>query len=274
MTKKLSLFKSWLLLLFLMVGSSAAWAAEETTTYVFTSQTWTATCNNSQADWTNGKNGGGFNNNGIQVTTNTTGDNGTSPISFTNVTKIVATYNTNKSAGAGTIVAKIGDNAEVSKEWKYSSGDGRTANYTVEWVYDTPQTGNVKITLNTTTNSIYLVSVAITTSNSSSAVSTTVSIDDSGITNTDVHSGENAGSLSATVSAGGNVISGATVSWSSTDVNVATIDSEGNVTLHNAGTTTITASYAGESGIYQGSSQDYELTVTDSTPSNGSWVKT
>ncbi len=122
---------NFLLLLLCMIGggASSVWADE--TTYTFTSKSWAATCNNVSANWTSGNDGGGFANNGIQVTTTSSGANGTSPISFNNVTKIVATYNTNKSAGAGSIAAKIGTNTETSNTVGYpGSGDGRTANFT------------------------------------------------------------------------------------------------------------------------------------------------
>lgn len=102
---------------------------------------------------------------------------------------------------------------------------------------------------------------------SSSATATTISIDATGITNTDVYSSTTAGSLSASVTADGTAVEGATVTWSSSDTNVATIDANGAVTLVAAGTTTITASYAGVTDQYQASSTTYELTVTDSSPS-------
>ena len=149
-----------------ILGSLPALGAE--TTYTFTSKSWAATNGGSAANWTSGKDGAGFSNNGIQVTTNATGANGTSPISFTNVTKVVCTYNTNKSKGAGTIDVQVGSNTSKSVEWKFSgSADGTSANFTATVDYSTPETGNVKITLNTTTNSIYLVSVTITTGSGS-----------------------------------------------------------------------------------------------------------
>ena len=99
-------------------------------------------------------------------------------------------------------------------------------------------------------------------------IPTTVTIDATGITNTDVYAGHAAGSLSATVTAGGSAVSGATVTWSSSATSVATINNSGVVTLVAAGTTTITASYAGNS-TYDPSSKTYTLTVTDSTPFDG-----
>lgn len=149
-----------------ILGVLPALGAE--TTYTFTSKSWAATNGGSAANWTSGKDRAGFSNNGIQVTTNATGANGTSPISFTNVTKVVCTYNTNKSKGAGTIDVQVGSNTSKSVEWKFSgSADGTSANFTATVDYSTPETGNVKITLNTTTNSIYLVSVTITTGSGS-----------------------------------------------------------------------------------------------------------
>ena len=127
---------------------------------------------------------------------------------------------------------------------------------------------DVCIYVRATSNSLYCQSYSITyqPSASSSAVATTTTIDDSGITNTDVYAGTAAGSLSASVTAGGNAVEGASVTWTSSDESVATIDENGVVTLVSAGTVTFTASYAGVADEYQASSGTYEMTVTDSTP--------
>ena len=103
---------------------------------------------------------------------------------------------------------------------------------------------------------------------SSSAVATTTTIDDSGITNTDVYAGTAAGSLVATIKDNGNnSVEGATVTWSGNNDDVATINaSTGAVTLVAAGTVTFTATYAGVENEYESSSDTYEMTVTDSTP--------
>ncbi len=145
------------------VTTGADPSADKTYKYVFTSQAWKATLNGSDADWTSVKNGGGFSNNGIQVTASGAGASGTSPVSFTNVTKVVLTYNTNKSQGAGEILVKVGDNTAVGKDAAYGgSGDGRSAYFTLEYEFSPAQNGEINITVNTTTNSIYLVSAEIT----------------------------------------------------------------------------------------------------------------
>ncbi len=100
----------------------------------------------------------------------------------------------------------------------------------------------------------------------SSAVATTTTIDDTGITNTDVYTSTAAGSLAANVTAGGNAVTGATVTWSGNNDAVATIAADGTVTLVAAGSVTFTATYAGVADTYQSSSNTYELTVTSSAP--------
>ena len=96
---------------------------------------------------------------------------------------------------------------------------------------------------------------------------TTTTIDASGITNTDVYTSTAAGSLSASVKEkdAGTAVAGATISWTSSNENVAPIASDGTVTLKKRGSTTITASYEGNS-TYAASSAEYVLTVTNSAP--------
>lgn len=162
MKRKFKILIAAMMLLAMINLTGKTWADE--TTYTFTSASWEATSGGNTANWTSGAAGNGFTSGqGIQVTTTTTGANGTSPVSFPKVSKIVVTYNTNKSQGAGSIGVQIGTNSETTNNVAYSgSGDGRTANYTTTFNYATVQTGNVKITVNTTTNSIWLKSVEIT----------------------------------------------------------------------------------------------------------------
>ena len=101
---------------------------------------------------------------------------------------------------------------------------------------------------------------------SNPAVATTTTINVPSDFNTDIYQGSTAGTLTATVSAEGIPVSGATVTWSSSDTGVATIDANGAVTLVAVGTTTITANYAGVEDQYRPSMGTYELTVIDSSP--------
>lgn len=98
---------------------------------------------------------------------------------------------------------------------------------------------------------------------------TTVTINSTGITNTNKFNGTAAGTLTAavTVTATSAAVAGATVTWSSDDESVATVgETTGVVTLIGEGTTTITASYAGKSGEYKSSSAEYVLNVTNENP--------
>lgn len=148
-----------MLLAVLVSGINAAWADE--TTYTFTSKSWAATSGGDAANWTSGMDGAALTSGrGIQVTTGATGANGTSPVSFTNVTKVVVTYSTNASKGAGSIEVKIGTN---SKYTHTITSTGGTTDRTEEFnMSPSAESGNVKIIVNCTTNSIYIKSVAIT----------------------------------------------------------------------------------------------------------------
>ena len=99
-------------------------------------------------------------------------------------------------------------------------------------------------------------------------IATAITIDDSGITNTNLYYGTAAGKLAAIVTAGGTALNDVTVAWASDDDGVATIASDGTVTLVAAGNATITAAYAGVEGQYKSSSKEYKLTVTNINPSS------
>ena len=136
-------------------------------------------------------------------------------------------------------------------------------------------TNAVKITFSSTSNQIGVKNLTLTYATSGGtvdpSVATTVTIDDSGINNTDVYAGTDAGSLAATVNTvDGAPVTGAIVTWSGNNDAVATIDaSTGAVTLVAAGTVKFTASYAGVENEYKASSATYEMTVTDTTPFAG-----
>ena len=250
--RKFLQLKQWLLVLCMVLGASNLWGAEKTVTYVFTAYDWKATLNGVSANWTSGKAGSGFSNNGIQVTTTSSGANGTSPVSYSNITKVVATYNTNSSKGAGTIEVKIGDNNKTTKDWKYTSGTGTSANYTVQFDYTTAQSGNVKVTLNTTTNSIYLCKVAITYNEDDNKTTPTLTWSENNYTAT-IGGTNTFPTLTEDAESG-------TISYSSSQASVATIASDGTITLVAKGTTTITAT-AASTTTQNEVSASYTLTV-------------
>lgn len=132
--------------------------AAKTYTYTFTSKSWA----DATSSWTSGKDGNGYTaNQGVQVTSGTTGANATSKSSFTNVSKIVVNYCTNKSAGVGTIKVQVGSGTEKSFSVTKPSSGGTTLK-NAEFTFSPSETGNVKITVACDTNSVYINSITIT----------------------------------------------------------------------------------------------------------------
>lgn len=135
--------------------------APNTYSCTFTTSGW-GTADGSDFGWSSVKAGAGFSNNGIQVTKNGSGANANTNKVFTNVSQVVVTYNTNTSAGDGTLDLKIGTNDAHPAAWAYSgSADGRTANFTCTFNVSPTESGVINLKANTTTNSIYIVSVDV-----------------------------------------------------------------------------------------------------------------
>lgn len=128
-------------------------------TYTFSSKSW----GDATSSWTSGKDGNGYTaNQGVQVTSGVTGANATSKSSFTNVSKIVVNYCTNVSKGKGTISVKVGNGTAKSYSVSAPSSGGTTLRNTDDFVFSTHESGTVNITVECSTNSIYINSITIT----------------------------------------------------------------------------------------------------------------
>ena len=142
----------------------------------------------------------------------------------------------------------------------YSFDNETWSNYTEPLTITEPKTIYAKSVKGLDESSV--VSVMIT----KNLAESTVTINATGITNTNVYEGTDAGTLAATVAYNDNAIADAIVTWSGNNNEVATIDAEtGIVTLVAAGTVTFTATYAGNSDYAQATAT-YEMTVTNTDP--------
>ena len=130
-------------------------AAEEETTYTFTSKAWADATNS----WTSNADGNQYNNDnqGVQVTTGTTGAGAEIKNSLDNVSKVVIKYCTNATKGVGSITVTVGT-AELSKDVTKTGG---TELRDLEFAFDN-KSGKVSFKVECTTNSIYVNSVTIT----------------------------------------------------------------------------------------------------------------
>ena len=228
--KKLNLLKSLFLLCALIVGSSSAWATD--VTYVFNSKSWGATVGEDAANWTSGKAGNQMQSGrGVQITTGSTGANATSPESFSNISKIVVTYSTNASSGAGAIKIQVGSGTEKSQN---ATSTGGTTDRNLTYNFSPEETGKVKMTVTCSANSIYVKSVTITYSAGPVVNVTGVVLDQTEIKLTE---GEKT-TLTPTISPAD--ATNKSVTWESNDEDVARVSDEGVVTAVAAGTCTIT----------------------------------
>ena len=152
-----------------------------------------------------------------------------------------------------------------------SSASKATTDYYKVITFSSPLAANTDLTFTASGGKRFVI-WGVSSEAASTDEATTVTIDASGITNTDIANGTTAGSLSAVVkNASSNTIVGATVTWSSSKPSVATIDeATGAIKLVKRGKTTITATYAGVGGTYQSSNSTYELIVTNSDASGSS----
>lgn len=123
--------------------------------YTFKSKSWTTATG--EADWTSGKDGNGYSNNGIQVTTGVSGANGTCPTSYSNISSVVVSYCTNASKGKGTITVTVGS-ASVDQS---ITPVGTTATTKTFDFSGTTPTGTPQISVACTENSIYICGATI-----------------------------------------------------------------------------------------------------------------
>ena len=128
--------------------------AEETSTYTFTSKAWADETNS----WTSTQDGNQLTaNQGVQVTTGVSGAGAKSKAAFDKVSKVVVTYCTNASRGAGSIEVAVGSTKvshDVTKE-------GGTTLRTLDFDFD-KVSGTAAFTVTCTTNSIYVNAIEIT----------------------------------------------------------------------------------------------------------------
>lgn len=132
-------------------------SSEVSIKYIFTSKSWADSTNS----WTSIKDGAQLTSGqGIQITSKLSGAGAQTNGSFTNVKKIIITYCTNKANGAGEIVLTIGENDAKTSSIKAPS-DGGTTLKTIEFDYEKLETGQIKLIVKCTANSIYIYSIEV-----------------------------------------------------------------------------------------------------------------
>lgn len=170
---------------------------------------------------------------------------------------------------------KVNDSGEVTLTTNHdgtitavgNDDDHFTVDYnttTKKYEFLADHVGEYTITFSATGSATYKnaeSSVTVTVTKKPSTVLTTPSF-----TNKDMYSTPKSGSFTGVAQYNSSNIAGAEVTYSSSDETVATInESTGAVTFVGAGSTTLTASYAGDDE-YEAAEASYVLTLYDTTP--------
>lgn len=185
-------------------------------------------------------------------------------------------------------ISKIGTNTNANSKWyvqvsedgttwtdvntPHAAGDGVTAGTWYEITANLDSYSNVYVRLyyDGTTAIRTIDDITLTMRDPNAKATPTVTINATGLT-TDIAGGTDvaAGTLTATVASGETTVDNPSITWNSSNTAVATIDaSTGAVTLKAVGTTTITATFAGNDN-YNEATATYELKVTDSKAKGG-----
>ena len=127
--------------------------------YTFTSNAWA----DATSSWTSIANGYQKKDQGISVTVAKTGAGASTKSSMTNVSKVIFTYCTNASSGAGSIQVSVNNG---NTQTLNVTTDGGSSHRTLEFDYSQSKpTGVVSFKVNCTTNSIYIKSIEIIAAN-------------------------------------------------------------------------------------------------------------
>ncbi|MDY2913545.1 MAG: S8 family serine peptidase [Candidatus Enteromonas sp.] len=130
---------------------------ESTDSSTFTGKSWAT--KTGQTKWTSGKAGNGFANSGVQITTGASGANATTQTEFQQIKKVVVHYCTNSKSGKGAVTISAG-NSSKSFSITAPSSNGTTKK-SQELSFEDSPSGNVKIAVTCSTNSIYIIGVDI-----------------------------------------------------------------------------------------------------------------
>ena len=157
----------------------------------------------------------------------------------------------------------------IKYQWGASAIDGNgdwsdAITYDNEHKPEVPSVGSSDNVLSVkATNTVGSTYGSATYTITAAKTATVTTINSSGITNLDVKTSKDAGTLTASVTAGGSPVGGATVTWASSDESIVKVgETTGVVTLVAAGDANITATYAGDE-TYAASFDVYAIEVVD-----------
>ena len=177
------------------------------------------------------------------------------------ITGITLSLHNNSSTGSGSATAKIGTTTIGTLSSITGLGNSSYTDLDMT-VTPTAATGDLVIVVSCSANSVYCNKFTITYEEDDGTTATTTTLNETEWT-FNLAESTAAKALTATVTNRdtGDEIDGATVTWESSDDEVATVDASGNVTPVAEGTATITAKYAGVTETWSASQATCAVTV-------------
>ena len=250
---KKTLLRTMLLLFALITGSSSVWATDIESNF----SDKVLTVGAGELAWTASKTANSFESSGsargVQFGAAIGDFTLTSNTSLTNISKVVLVVSTNGTANANTIAVKVGTTDFTTDGSTKTYKLPKENNYTVTFSGNETD-GNVVISINDANKSVYIKKITVTYSTGAPKTAHGLSWS---LASKDVTYSEEPYEL-PTLSNPNSLA----VTYDSSDKSVATIDSEGNVTVKNVTGSTIISAHTDGDETYASGTVNYTLNVT------------
>ncbi len=230
----------------------------------FTSSSWET----SNSGWVSDLDGFTYNSikHAVGVNNTSNGAGATSSFTYTNVSSIEFKYSTTTTSGSGSISVTIGNNsfgtAALTK-----SGGATPRSATISKTGSTSFDGNIKFTVNCVTNTLYIHSIKVTAESSTPTTPTSIELSQNELS---IAPG---GSKTLTVSLLPRyAIQYKEINWTSSNTSVASVDTNGKVTVSKTATAGQTAIVTASLKAKPSIKANCAITVADAAIDDGSYT--
>lgn len=230
----------------------------------FTSSSWET----SNSGWVSDLDGFTYNSikHAVGVNNTSNGAGATSSFTYTNVSSIEFKYSTTTTSGYGSISVTIGNNS-FGTATLTKSGGATPRSATISKTGSTSFDGNIKFTVNCVTNTLYIHSIKVTAESSTPTTPTSIELSQNELS---IAPG---GSKTLTVSLLPRyAIQYKEINWTSSNTSVASVDTNGKVTVSKTATAGQTAIVTASIKAKPSIKANCAITVADGAIDDGSYT--